>query len=310
MRGRSAQVKQEKQEKNNLIFIMKKILLWIFISPLILSWNSCQENKQEENLDKYLNLRKQIINSEQKKIGITKKEIIENLRKAISFEDLMNYVERIDYKSNLTSRKIGDDFFEFTENIGNLVSGSKTRIDIKYLVSNDSIRFGYIEEIKNENQILIEDSVYKIDHQFVDKFVSKHNEKFSTFKSSKDLINYLINPDRIRIASGNGGSSYGEKETKMYCGILERNFDYIDSLLRSIIPEDQAIGVIGYNKLNSLQLKNNKNHEKLVEKIISINSEVNVHYTCVYKTVTIEKYLGMMDWDILPNIGLNCNEKN
>jgi len=177
-------------------------------------------------------------------------------------------------------------------------------------VSNDTIRLGIIDEIEINNKISSSQLIYKIDQRFISEYTDRHNEEFSSQKSSTDLINYIIGSEKIRIASGNGGAYYGEKETKMYCGIIQGNYDFIDVLLRSIIPEDQAIGVIGYNKLNSLQIKKNKEHDNLVTQILSVNPEINVQYTCVDKTVTIKKYLSLLDWEILPNIGLNCSNIN
>jgi len=277
---------------------MKKIVQTIFVILIVLFFISCKENKQEENLDKYLNLRKQEILSEQKEIGKNEKEIIKNLKEAIRFDHLMKFVERLTYKSNLKSRKIGDKLFEFREYIWCKSSESKIKIILKYFVSNDTIRLGIIDEIEINNKISSSQLIYKIDQRFISEYTDRHNEEFSSQKSSTDLI------------SGNGGAYYGEKETKMYCGIIQGNYDFIDVLLRSIIPEDQAIGVIGYNKLNSLQIKKNKEHDNLVTQILSVNPEINVQYTCVDKTVTIKKYLSLLDWEILPNIGLNCSNIN
>lgn len=276
---------------------------------IVISCISCQENKQEESLEKYLNLRKEKILTQRKKVGENEKEIIKTLKNAISFDQLMDFVERISYKSNLKSRKVGDKLFEFKEDIWSESPEAKVKIVLKYLVNNDTIRLGHIQDIKLNNQVLLENLTYRIDNRFINGLIAKHNKSFSSQKNTNDLINYVIESGQVQIASGYGGAYYGEKEAEMYCGFKDGNFDFIDVLLKSIIPEEQAVGVIGYNKLKSLQIENNKEHDKLVTKILAVNPEINVRYGCTDKIVTIEKYLSLLDWDEIPNIGLNCTNK-
>ncbi len=291
-----------------LLFIRKKIMQSIFGILIILSCISCQENKQEESLKKYLNLRKEKILTQRKKIGENEKEIIKKLKNAIRFDQLMEFVERKSYKSNLKSRKIADELFEFKEDIWSESPKAKVKIVLKYLVNNDTIRLGHIQYIKLNNQILSENLTYRIDNRFINELIVKHNKAFSSQKNTNDLVNYVIESGEVQIASGYGGAYYGEKETEMYCGFKDGNFDFIDVLLRSIIPEEQTVGVIGYNKLKSLQIENNKEHDKLVTKILAVNPEINVRYTCTDKIVPIKEYLSLLDWDEIPNIGLNCTD--
>lgn len=288
---------------------MKEIFQKIFVILIVLLSISCVENKDEENLDKYLNIRKQALIFNRKDIGDTKEKIIENLKNTIKFDQLIKFVERETYKSNLKSRKIGSDLFEFKETIWNNSSDAKVKIQLRYLVNHDTIRFGLLKKLRINNQNISENFIYREDKRFITKFIDKHNDAFSSKKTRKDLINYLTKFEKVRIASGQGGAYYGKKETKMYCGLKKENFDFIDVLLNSINPEDQAIGVIGYNELTSLHLEKNKERDKWVAKILSVNPEINVQYGCTDKTLTIKKYLNLLNWDEIPNTGLNCTDE-
>jgi len=281
---------------------MRKSILFV----LIMLQFSCAENIKPITKESLRSQRENLNESNVKILGNDLQEAYDNLSKTTSYEELLGYVSRKSYKSNLRILKFGSDSFLIYEDIWNERIRPSLTVRIKYLVNADTVRYGQIMSVKKDSLEFKDSLIFKLDAGFFDEIIDKHNEDFDAKIVLNDFMTDFKDLEVIRFACGFTGNAYGEKERKMLCEIKNGQSEYIAQLLKSLVPIDQAIGVVGVIKMQESGQEIDKDILRYRDIILNNERDIYACLGCSNEIVTLNEYLTKFDWEMIPNIELKC----
>lgn len=275
---------------------MEKWLLGIIIVSLSV-FMSC-DNKSELTELQIESLRA----NEYRDIGRTIEEIVEHLRLVESYNDLLKFIKDRGVKNNRTARKLDFDVFHLKEDIW---TQNNWRINLSYIVYENKIRYGLIESIDTNYTEISGNIEFVRDEGFITKYIRLHNERYQSQKSVEDFIEEVIKENEvIKIACGNNVKVYGAKEKTLYRQIEIQNYEYVRNLLTSINPEQQTLGIIGFEKIQELGYSVSSADIEIIDQLKKRNSSILACVYCELREIKLEKYLEAYDWSILPHIDI------
>lgn len=235
-------------------------------------------------------------------IGEKSDEIIANLTQVTTYGDILQFIRGRGEFNNVKCRKLDFETFQFIEDIR---TKDKKRINLVYLVRNDSVKYGVIESIDSNYIELVTRTEFKRDDDFINKYVNNHNRLYLTRKTNEDFILETIKTrDAIRVACGNAATGYGEKEKTLFKEIRKKNSSYVMDLLTSMNPEEQAMGIVGVRKLTEAGIEFDEETIRIVNHILRKNTSVYACMTCMYGLFELDEYLIEYRWSAIPNIPL------
>lgn len=221
------------------------------------------------------------------KIGTTPEKIINHLRKASKYADLLKYTEaRSDVKKLDFNTFLVSNYFWVKEYVG---------LSLIYIVQHDSIRYGLASsaDIKGFGK-----KEFVRDDAFLNDYLSKHNDLYHTHKKRQDFIDELIRQDEpIKLCAGYSKCVYGDREILFFQAVKRSDYGYVLNLLTSINPENQALGIIGMEKLKSKGLAIDENILKIIEHLKTRNTSVSYHITCVSGQKKLNRFLASDNWN-------------
>lgn len=233
-------------------------------------------------------------------IGETEEEILGHLSEVIIYNDILQFIKERGQKNNVECRKLDFETFQFVEDIW---TKEGKRINLIYLVKNDTVQFGVIESIDSNYITVVEKTEFKRNSSFIQAYLDNHNRIYSASKTTDDFIHEIINTiEEIRIACGYLGTGYGHREKKLFQEIKKKNKTYIIHLLSSMNPEEQVMGIIGMRKLMETDIRFKKEKVQIIDHILKKNTAVYACITCIYDLYKLDKYLSGYDWSKIPNI--------
>jgi hypothetical protein len=235
-------------------------------------------------------------------IGTESEEILENLRKVVIYDDVLEFIfQRVD-KNNVRCRKLDFETFQFFEDIW---TKNNMRINLMYLVKNDSVQYGIISSIDSSGVKIVNEEEFKRNTHFIEAYIQNHERIYGIRKTMEEFIKEVVDTKyQIRIACGLSCSFYGEKEKMLFKEVQNQNTAHVLTLLTSMIPEEQALGIIGIKKLSEAGIYLDEEILKIVDHILKKNTTVFACMTCQSDFYKLDRYLKFYDWSKIPNIEL------
>lgn len=134
--------------------------------------------------------------------------------------------------------------------------------------------------------------------QFIENYLSKHNQLYKTSKTTQDFAGELIDQnDPIIMFAGYGGNHYGDREIGLIKAVSRLDYDYVLHLLTSMNPEDQTLGVMGMRKFKSKGMTIDENASEVIRHLINRNTSIPYHITCVGGESKLNSFLDRCDWN-------------
>lgn len=233
-------------------------------------------------------------------IGTTPKEIIAKLKQVRNYVDLLKYIKDRGMKNNRHAKELDFKAFLLIEDIW---TTNDLRINLCYIVQNDSVKYGLISSI-DSNYVEKHGKIEFVrEKSFLTDYVAKHNALYKTNKQNQDFINEVIKQNHVvNIAAGMSANWYGDREKKLFKAINRLDYSYVLNLLTSMNLENQTLGIIGMEKLSSKGVKIDEHTNKIIKHLKTRNSFISCSITCVGGKFKLSRYLGAYEWDKIPNI--------
>lgn len=233
-------------------------------------------------------------------IGTTPKEIIAKLKQVRNYVDLLKYIKDRGQKNNRHAKQLDFKVFLLIEDIW---TTNNLRVNLCYLVKNDSVKYGLIRSIDSSYVEKHGEIEFVREKSFLTDYVAKHNELYRTNKQDQDFINEVIKQIyTINIAVGNAATGYGDRERELFKAINRLDYSYVLNLLTSMNLENQTLGIIGMEKLSSKGVKIDDHTNKIIKHLKTRNSSISCSITCVGGKFKLSRYLGAYEWDKIPNV--------
>lgn len=285
---------------------MKKLILY----SIILFSYSCFTTETEIIVSKtsILEQRKKLNQKDSRSIGNSLDEFIDNLIAISSYQDFLEYVPRESFKSNIKIKEIGKEFFIITEDLWNFEVKPTLRIGLSYIVKNDTIRFAIIDNVDLDSLYFPDNHIIIQDNKFIQSVVSEHNKKFNASQNVDDFIKAFGKSKIVTFMGGYAGAAMGNSEKDLICDIQNGCNHQIEEYLKSIDPAYQAIGVVGVNQLQKLNLSVSQKNLHFKSLIVNSNHEFHAYMACTIDIVSMNEYLSLKNWDYFEYLNLDCDD--
>ena len=263
---------------------------------------SRNETKELDLESKYISQRETLKEEDKISIGKNLKEVLGNLANIKTYNDLLRYVPRITYKSNIRSRVIGNDLIEINEDLWNNEVEPTINISIRYLVEKDTIRFAVIDRIDIDSLYFPDELIFIEEDEFIDNYIHDHNSKFDSQQDIKNFKKAFGYNNSFWQFDYKGLAIESSKMERMFFEMKNGSSESIRKHLKSINPIDQAIGVIGLHIKHNLDEKIDPQNLSYMNLIMDSHQEFYVRMECTSELVDVEQYLSMINWDLVINI--------
>ncbi len=174
------------------------------------------------------------------------------------------------------------------------------RTSIVCVAQNDTIRYG-LAIVKDSLRNQVSETLFANDTVFINWYVNKHNALYGATKIPNDFIRELIlNWKYVRIGCGYGGVSYGVEELQILKAVGQKDVRKVYSLLTSINPEQQTLGIIGMNMLYKSGYFNYESSLAIMTHLKRRNPRIDACFGCGEGHMTLNWYLSANDFDLIP----------
>lgn len=236
-------------------------------------------------------------------IGTTEEEVIRNLKSCVTYADILSFLpdERGKY-NNVWSRRLDYGVEQIYEDIffGKERHG---RVNMIYLVESDTIRLGYIINIKNDSIISNKNEFFQVDTAFLKLYLKMHNHDYNIDLTLKELIDDFIDETLgVQIACGNATSSYSSIAKAIYLESDQLGKSLSLKLLKSASPEKQAYGAIGLQRVQRLGGDLTFWEKRIIRYLRLRNTKVTACRTCVGGKYDFNEIVDLYSNEGYPNV--------
>lgn len=275
---------------------MHKILLIIILASLII--NGCKNQKAPESNEQERQKEHNI-----SKIGSTVEEILKTFDRIEHYDNINEIIGVRDFKNRTREQRLDFNASCINEYI---LAGDGLTVEIRYMINGKNLMYGEIVSIDSVFHNLVTDIIFYRNDELLNSYIKSHYEFYGKRYSKSKLIDEIFHDRKeLRIACGNGGNSYGEREIKLLKSTERNDIEYTEEMLSSILPEYQVLGLIGIKKLAEREVQLPVRMNKLESHILDKNSLISACITCTSGFYTTEEYLMKYNWDKVPNIDLS-----
>lgn len=270
------------------------VCIWCFLFLF-----SCESNSESQDncIDEIVNEASiEAQKSERfRNIGETPNEIIKALKGVKSYDDLLSYIKERGAKNNHRARQLDFNSFHLIEDIW---TKNKLRINLSYLLHDDSISLIRLASIDSNYVEIHGAELIEVDRELAIKYVSKHNQHYGTKKRIADIETELLSAfHRVALACGYGATFYDSLAIEMLQAANNNDIKYITSLLTSLSPENQTLGILGIMRMEQLGFKSDIETQKVIKHLKAKNTSICACITCAGGYFELKNYLRAYKWE-------------